>query len=143
MDKKELRLQKVFKEARYECGQNLAPDIWQCLMDRNQRIARLKLWSIYLVGLLSLAGLVPAWKTLSTDLSRSGFYEYSSLAFSDSKLIVSYWREYIFSLAESLPTMSIIFALTLVFIFFLSLKYAMRNITRNRLSFTGYTKLSF
>ena len=130
----EKELKKAFHKARYEEKSNLNLYIWQNIVIRNKRIARIKLWAFSFVGLASLAGLIPAWKTLSSDLAQSGLYEYFSLMFSNGGSIFSYWKELILSIAESLPTMSIILSLSLVFILFLSIKYATKQIIKSQLS---------
>ena len=132
------RLTKVFQKARYEENFNLGQNIWLTVMKREKRNTKIKLWIFTLAGITSLVGLVPAFRILGSDLAQSGFYEYLSLAFSDSGLILSAWREFMFSLAESLPVLSVIFTLSLVFIFFLSLKYAMKQIFRNQLLLPTY-----
>jgi len=129
------KLTKIFQKVKYESDPNLAEGIWQMIVRRDQKMTRLKLWTFTSIGLISLAGLVPALKVLSNDLAQSGFSEYFSLIFSDSGLILSYWKELIFSLAESLPVMSMIFTLSLLFICFLSLKHLMKQIIRNQLAF--------
>jgi hypothetical protein len=77
--------------------------------------------------------LVPTFKILLADLTRSGFYEYFSLLFSDTGSIISYWKEFTFSIAESLPIISIISVLSLLFVCFLSLKYLIKQINKNQL----------
>ncbi len=131
------RLTKVFQKAKYEENFNLGKNIWLTLIKREKRNTQIKLWSFASMGFVSIIGLIPAIKILLTDLSQSGFYEYLSLAFSDSGLILSIWREFIFSLAESLPILSVIFTLSLIFIFFLSLKYLMKQIIKNQLLLTA------
>ena len=131
------RLTKVFQKARYEENFNLGQNIWLTVMKREKRNTKIKLWIFTLAGITSLVGLVPAFRILGSDLAQSGFYEYLSLAFSDSGLILSAWREFMFSLAESLPVLSVIFTLSLVFIFFLSLKYLMKQVIRNQLLLTA------
>ena len=125
------KLIKIFQEAKYKSDINLTENIWQAIVSHEKYIVRVKLWVFSVVGFVSLVGLVPAFKMLSSDLTQSGFYKYFSLIFSNSELIISYWKELIFSLAESLPTISIIFTLSLVFIFFLSLKYLIKQIINN------------
>ncbi len=127
------KLTKIFQKAKYEESFNLSQNIWLTLLKREKRNTQIKLWIFTLAGITSLVGLVPALKILGSDLAQSGFYEYLSLAFSDSGLILSAWREFVFSLAESLPILSVVFTLSLVFIFFLSLKYVMKQIIRNQL----------
>ncbi len=129
----EKELIKVFHKAKYEEGSGLALNIWQKIVMRDRRIARLKLWAFSSIGLVSLIGLIPAGKSLFNDLGQSGLYEYFSLLFSSGNSIFSYWKELALSIAESLPIMSIILSLTLVFILFLSFKYASRQIIKGQL----------
>ena len=138
----EKELLKAFHKAK-ESNPSLATDIWRKLVIRNKRIAIVKLWAFSIVGFFSLMGLIPAWKALSTDLSQSGFYEYFSILFSNGWSITSYWRESIMSIAQSLPTMSILISLSLVFIFLLSLKFIAKQIIKSQLSVTGFSALSF
>ena len=125
-------LTKVFQKAKYKEDSLLAQNVWQAIVLHDKCIARVKLWAFSVVGFSSFIGLVPAFKILSTDLAQSGFYEYFSLAFSDGLSYLSYWKEFSFSLAESLPIMSITLSLSLVFILFLSLKYISKQIISNR-----------
>lgn len=127
------RLTKVFQKAKYEENSNLAQNVWQTIVTREKRNTRIKLWVFSLAGIASLAGLIPAFKILSNDLAQSGFYEYSSLVFSDGISHLSYWKEFLFSLAESLPMVSIILLLSLIFTLFLSLKYIARQIIKGQL----------
>lgn len=124
----EKKLIKVFQKARYEEKPDLALNVWHSLVIRNKRITRLKLWAFSFVGFTSLVGLIPAWRILSSDLAQSGFYEYLSLIFSSGNSFFSYWKEFLFSVAESLPTMSIILSLSLIFTLFLSLRYIAKQI---------------
>lgn len=124
----EKELIKVFQKARYEEKPDLAQNVWHSLVIRNKHITRLKLWAFSFVGLTSLVGLIPAWRILSSDLAQSGFYEYLSLIFSSGNSFFSYWKEFLFSVAESLPTMSIILSLSLIFTLFLSLRYIAKQI---------------
>ena len=142
MDMEE-KLKKVLCELKYSPAVNLAPNIWQTILLREKRATNLKLFAYSFAGFASLLGLVPALKILGNDLTQSGFYQYFSLIFSDSGLIFSSWKEFAFSLAQSLPTMSIVLSLSLVLIFFLSIKYAVKQIIKNRMPFTKSVTLSF
>lgn len=135
------KLTKIFQKAKYEPSANLPEKVWHRILTRDKHITQFKLWTFASIGFVSLAGLVPAFKTLINDFTQSGFYEYSSLIFSDSGLIFSYWKEYMLSLAESLPMISIIFTLSLVFVLFLSLRYLVKQISKNQL--TSLKTLSF
>ena len=121
----EKELTKIFNKAKYVETPNLAKNIWQNLIIRNKNIARLKLGIFSFISLFSLIGLVPALKILLNDLTQSGIYEYLSLISSSGNSIFYYWKEFLLSIAESLPTMSIV----------LSLKYVAKQIIiRNQLT---------
>ena len=127
------KLQKIFKKTSYEPEPELAQMVWSAIIARDEKATNLKLWAFAFMGLTSLSGLVFTFKTLFTDMARSGFYEYFSLLFSDTGSILSYWKEFTFSLAESLPIISILCVLSLLLVSFLSLKYLMKQINRNQL----------
>jgi len=137
------KLTKVFQKAKYNESSILAENVWNTIVAREKRNTQTKFWAFFSLGATSLAGLVPVFKVLSNDLSQSGFYEYSSLIFSDTGLMLSYWKELSFSLAESLPITSIVFTLSLLFIVFLSIKYVLKQIINNQLTFSGPAVLSF
>ena len=131
-------LKEAFINAKYEANISLANNIWQKIINRNKKIRLIKISTFSLFGVLSLVGIVPVFKTMSNEFAQSGFYEYFSLFFSGNEDISLYWKEVLMSTAESLPTLNIIYTLTLVFILFISLKYTARQIltdgrlTRNR-----------
>lgn len=131
------KLTKIFKKAVLEPNPNLVPAIWNTITIYDKRINRIKLWIFTFAGFASLAGLIPAVKELLSDFAQSGFNEYFSLIFSSSGSILAFWREWIFSLAESLPTMSIILTFSLLFICFFSLRHLIRQADGNQLSFTS------
>jgi hypothetical protein len=128
----EKELIRAFHKAKYEGKPDLAENIWHNLVRRDKQIVRLKLWAFSFAGLISFLGLIPAWKALLSNLTQSGVYEYFSLIFSNGSSVLSYWKELALSIAESLPLMSIILSLSLVFILFLSLKYVTRQIIKNQ-----------
>ena len=126
------KLTKILKNAKYEPDTKMALSVWQTIVKQERRSTHLKLWSLSSLLFVSTVGLIPAFEILLSDLAHSGFYEYFSLIFSDSGLMFSYWKEFTLSLAESLPMMSIIFTLSLVFIFLLSVRYMLKQAGRNQ-----------
>lgn len=130
----EPKLTKALQKIKYDADSDLPENIWQFIVLREKHFTLIKLWSFVVMGVFSFIGLIPVFTTLLSDLKRSGFYEYLSLAFSGSGSLVTYWRDFILLLGESLPIVSLIATLTLVFIFFLSLKYTMRQIIKGHLS---------
>ncbi|MDD5152868.1 MAG: hypothetical protein PHS95_02625 [Candidatus Pacebacteria bacterium] len=130
----EQKIKKLFHLAVYKPKHDLSDNIWHFIVIRENRIIRLKLWAFSFVGCASLVSLVPAFKLVLNDFAESGFYEYLSLGFSSGGSILSFWQDFVLLLAESLPVMSIIVSLSLVFISFFSLWYAMKEIMRSQLS---------
>ena len=129
----EQKLTKIFQKAKYESEPNLAGNLWNTIITREKRSTKIKLWVFASFGLASLVAIIPVFEVLLKDLARSGFYEYFSLIFSDGSSVLSYWKEFTLSLAESLPVESMIFTLSLVFVFLLSLRFAMKQINNNYL----------
>lgn len=128
---KELR--DVLDNSRYVPDPGLSNDIWENIVFRENRKIRLKLWTFAFIGFSSLAGLFPVIKTLLNDLSKSGFYEYMSLAFSNNGALTNYWKDFLLLLGESMPSISILFSLFLVFIFLLSVKFTVKQISKPKL----------
>lgn len=122
----------AFQKAKYEPEIGLKDKIWQKITLRNKRIAYFKLASFSSIGLASVVGFIPMVKILLNDFAQSGFYEYLSLAFSSNGMFSSYSKEFAYSLAESIPAMSIILVLVIIFVFFLSLKYVAKQIINNK-----------
>jgi hypothetical protein len=73
--------------------------------------------------LVSVASLIPVWTSLQASFASSGFYEYSSIVFSNWHNAGAYWKEISLALAESLPIDQILYTLALVFlsVFFIRL----------------------
>lgn len=128
-------LEKAFQKAIYEPEAGLSDKVWHAVILREKRIYTIKLWAFSFAGILSLIGIVPAFKMLFTDFAQSGFYEYFSLLFSNGGAISSYWKELSLSLVQALPLTSILLSLTLVFFFFLSVRFAMKQIIKGHLNF--------
>ena len=139
MDK---NLKDVFQNTQEWPENDLVSRVWENIIIRNKRITYIKIGGFSLLGTLSLLGIFPAFIALSNGLSKSGFYEYFSLLFSSNGELASYWKELSFSLAESLPVIEIIYALLLVFVLFLSLRYVAKQIIKNKLTIAESSILS-
>ncbi|MFA6524580.1 MAG: hypothetical protein WC264_03425 [Candidatus Paceibacterota bacterium] len=127
----EKELIKAFNNAKYQLDTNLTENIWHTIIKREKHIKRFKLSIFSIIGISSLAGMIPAFNMLLKDFSQSGFYEYVSLLFNGNALS-TYWKELTLSLAESLPTINIILSLSLVFVFFLSVRFVAKQIINNK-----------
>ncbi len=113
----EKELKKIFRNAKYKEDSDLAVNIWHNLLSYDKRVTRFKLWAFSFIGFTSLVGIIPVWKALLSDLTKSGLYEYLSLAFSNGGSAFLYWKELMYSIAESLPTMSIVLSLSITRLF--------------------------
>ncbi|MBI3442288.1 MAG: hypothetical protein HY007_00765 [Candidatus Sungbacteria bacterium] len=87
---------------------------------------RLAVWTSGMAG--AGAALAPAVRYAGQEFSRSGFYEYFSLLFSDGGvLLLNSWREFALLLAESLPLMSVTLVLAAVFVLLGSIRLMARD----------------
>ena len=92
------------------------------------RIARIRLILFSGAVFGSCIVLIPAFRYAAQDFYQSGFYQYFSLLLSDRAIVMTYWKDFVMSLAESLPFFSATAMLTLFFAFLGSLKYMTRDI---------------
>ncbi len=86
---------------------------------------------ILIFGILSFAAagaLVPAWNELQSEISQSGFLQFTSLFFSDFTVLMAYWKEFAFSLLESLPFLGAVSVLGTILAFFSFMRLLIRNI---------------
>ena len=127
-------LKEVCRAAKYDISENEIEEIWHTIVIHEKRVARAELAFFSVLGFISFAGLIPVFKILSINFTQSGFFTYFSLLFSDGGLMAAYWKDFAFLLAESFPVMSIVGLLALVFVFFLSLWYVLKQVNRNKLS---------
>ncbi len=127
-------LQNVFQKAKYEPKEDLSGYIWLELVKRSENRARTRLWVLSSFSLGSLAGSIFEFRALSQDFLHSGFYRYFSLVFSNGSTVLKYWKEFSLTLTDSIPVMSLILSLALVFVFFISLRYAVLQFNKSRLS---------
>lgn len=126
-------LNKIFQKTMYSPKSELSEDIFVAISIKEKRNNYIKLSIYSITGVLSLSGFFVIVKQLFSDFYSSGFYDYLSLVFSNSKALY-FWKEITLSLAESLPVTNLILLLSSIFVFVLSLRYMARNIrTRPKL----------
>lgn len=88
-------------------------------------------WTTGTIAIMSCISLVPSFIYLGKSVQTSGFYDFVSLSFSEGISLLSYWKEFSLSLAESLPFLGLIVLLALLAIFVWSLSkttYSIRKI---------------
>lgn len=129
----EQNLQKLFKNAIQTPDSRLSGYVWQMIEYKSAKITKWKRFGYLSLSVLSLSGSILSIKSLAVEFVRLGFYEYLSLAFSDSGIIANYWREYTLSLVDSLPIASLMISFFLLFVLFISVRRASYQF-KNRLS---------
>jgi hypothetical protein len=120
----EQNLQKLFKQAVYQPESRLSGQVLSFIEAKGSLITKWKRFGYLSVSVLSLSGSVFAVKSVIEQFTTTGFYNYLSLAFSDSGIVATYWKEYILSLVDSLPVMSLALSFFLLFVLFISIKRA-------------------
>ncbi len=79
-------------------------------------------------AIASIALFIPALKTTQAAVMKSGFWQFFSLLFYDSKIVATNWQSFALSLLESLPVTGLIMILAIIFIFLGSLRFLIKNI---------------
>lgn len=80
-----------------------------------------------LVATSSLAALIPAIGYAMNEVYASGFYSYFSLLFSDSSVVLSHWQMIFLTLAESLPSISLLLLIAVMSVLILSVNQVLKN----------------
>ncbi|MFA5934366.1 MAG: hypothetical protein WC827_00550 [Candidatus Paceibacterota bacterium] len=81
-----------------------------------------------LTSLTSVLAMVYSLILIIKDYYVSGLSEYMSLIFSDSSVLMGLWKEYTYSIIESLPFVTITLTLVSLWIFVWSIKYIFSNL---------------
>jgi len=103
----EENLSKLLKQAYNHPETELSGDVWRVIELKEARNLKIKSISYGVLCILSLGGFVFMSISVIRQFSTSGFFEYVSLVFSDGSLLALYWKEYLLSLADSLPVASL------------------------------------
>jgi hypothetical protein len=82
------------------------------------------------VSALSFAALFPIMINMLSQFQKSGFWNYFSLLFTDTGAVTAYWKEFLFSLAETTPVFQLSLALLSLLILFISLRFALKDFKR-------------
>ena len=92
---------------------------WQKRVNRTRRIYKIT-WGTITLG--TLAGLVPAAMSIVSQWSQSGINYYLSVAFSDTGTLITLGKDLGLAVLESLPIMSLVITLGLLWILILAIK---------------------
>lgn len=111
---------------------DLAADICRTIEIREKRNHQIKFWGYSALATVSLIGIIPALTGLSQQLSQSGFYHYVGLGFSNIGAVAEFWKQFLATIVESIPIMSIILFLALLVILGWSFRNALRQTGRSK-----------
>lgn len=100
-------LSKIIKQAYSYPEYKLSDDIWRAIEAKQSKELKFKAVISGLLGFVSFFGFIIVFNFTKSQLDSSGFSHYLSLAFSDGSLIASFWKEYLLSLADSVPFASL------------------------------------
>ncbi len=103
MDK---NLSKALKNAKKISETGLSESIWRAIQAKQEKYIKIQSLVYGITGILSLGGFVFMSLSFAKELSSFGFYQYVSIAFGGDGLFLNYWKEYLLSLADSLPVAS-------------------------------------
>jgi ABC-type multidrug transport system permease subunit len=121
--------ERLFKNInRLEPPEFLLGNILTAIEAKKRKTARIRLALFGTFALASLAALFPAIQYFIAEFSQSGFYQYFSLLFSDWNLAITYWNDFVLSLAEALPVLATAAVLSAIFVFLGSLRLAVKQI---------------
>ena len=81
------------------------------------------------VALLSFAALIPAITELYSELAQSGFLQFISLIQSDYEIILGNMGNFMLTLAESFPTISVVMALGIALLCIYTFKQCVNNVS--------------
>ena len=84
----------------------LVPLVLARIIRARRDAARLRLAVSGIIALASVLALIPAVQYVASEFYTSGFYEYAALFF--DSLSRGYWREILYSLTDSLPSLALI-----------------------------------
>ncbi|MFA7252651.1 MAG: hypothetical protein WC027_02235 [Candidatus Paceibacterota bacterium] len=89
-----------------------------------ERVKRLKRQSLItkFVGGLSFISFFPIFINLVSQMQNSGFWNYLSLLFTDTSIVMTYWKQFSMTLIETAP----VFPLTLILVSLLGLSLSFK-----------------
>lgn len=111
-----------------EPPQNMLGSIMMKIQKREVREARIRFALTSLTSVISVVAMVFAFQYASQEFSQTGISQYFSLLFSDSGIIITYWKEFAMIIAETLPVTGIVAILLAVLTLVGSVKVAIKNV---------------
>ena len=80
------------------------------------------------LSIISIIALIPAFGWVQKSFTESGFFQFLSLIFTDTSVVLAYWKSFTLALIESLPIITLSVFLTVLSVFLSSLKSLAKNI---------------
>lgn len=109
-----------------------APHVYGRVIARVARVrrtrARIRVAFMGVLSLASFVGLIEAGRYSSARVVDTGLYNYVSLLFTDSNVVISHWTQYALTLAESVPATGIALTLASVFALLYFVQQASKDI---------------
>ena len=127
-------LKTIFAKTKYLPEAGFSEKIWEGLLAYEAKRATKKLYFSSLISVASLVGSVFAFIYLAGEVTRSGFFQYLSTAFSDLGTTAMYWKEFSLTIIDSIPLIGVLLVLASIFVFFASLKFTSRYFIKNKYS---------
>ena len=100
-------LSKLLKQTKYLPKTGLSEVIWCTIQTKRTKSLKIQSLVYGIAGVLSLGGFVVMSISVVKEFISSGFFQYLSVAFGSGGLFMVYWKEYLLSLADSLPVASL------------------------------------
>ena len=113
---------------------SIEPDLGlkESILNKIEKESKKKaVFSFILGGFTSVTSILAAIYSIVLivkDYYVSGLSEYISLVFSDSSVVFGLWKEYIYSIVESLPFVTMTVTLVSLWIFIWSIRYMIKNL---------------
>ncbi len=117
----------LLNDIQVEPPYGLSRRIMSHIGETNRNALRVRFFTFIIMALGSSVVFVDMTVNLFTNLSQSGFYQYSSLLLSDGATIGLYWKQLGLSLLESLPLLNIAMLLIVLGVFIWSGAKAISN----------------
>ena len=111
-----------------EPREGLFEEVMGCIRRKGLFYAKCRMAAFFLLFAVSAAAFLPVWRMAAAEAAESGFFEFISLMFSDSGVILVSWQNFLLALAETLPAASLALLLAVAVIFLQSLKIISRDL---------------
>ena len=118
----EVRISNLLKETKEIPSLYIKGCVWSIVESRIQKINRRNALVFSFASITSITALLFVSVKTYQDLLSSGILNYFSLLLSDWVTIGSLWKEFSYVILESLPAVSAVLMLSVIFIVMLSIK---------------------